>query len=324
MRAKTVNEFTRGGDPKETMGLGFSPRVKEMLRKVDLEKYFSKNNVNLHDPNGSIILMDIEIDDDYANEMSNKYNISFENEDGWGDWTVSGKYFDILRFMVNEQFITSKEIWNDEWDDEDDFMFYATEEDHYPIEDFLKIQEALKYADKVVDYEEVAKDYLPDNTEYLLIGEAPPHENPENYFYVPRKKGVGTGYQGFHKSLPGLVFQKFLGYKPTNEKEYIQALLELRELGVRLIDLVKDPLVVSERIKREGMRDEVIVHPEAVDVLVNAVPDLKDRVEELGVLEENIILLNLRSRVNTALKKSFPNARFYKSWNKFLEDPSFP
>ena len=140
MRAKFVNEFKRGGDPKETLGIGYSPRVKELLRKVDVKKYFSDNNLDMNDLNGEITLYDIEMNDEYSNKMSKEYNISFETEgDDWGDWNVSGEFFDILRFMVDEGLITNKEIWSeDEWGESEDFMFFATGEDYYPIEDFIK------------------------------------------------------------------------------------------------------------------------------------------------------------------------------------------
>jgi len=170
-----------------------------------------------------------------------------------------------------------------------------------------------KFASTTLDYEAIAEKYKPrGEIKHLLIGEAPPHENPDNYFYIPREKGVGTGFQGFHASLPGLVFKKFLGYVPTNKMEYVLCLKKLQAMGVWVIDLVPEPLVVNTRASG--------VDPEAVDVLVDAVPDLKRRVDDLGVPYKNIILLNLRSRVNTALIKAFPGAKPYKTWKQFLTD----
>ena len=158
-----------------------------------------------------------------------------------------------------------------------------------------------------MNYIELAEAFRPEEIRTLLIGEAPP-PNGTAYFYLPRVLSDIVSIRD-DRSLPTTIFYHYFKERPTTRARYRELLLQLKAMGVFLVDIYDEPIQVRN-------------HPENQAVILNAIPTLKERLELRNIIvnEAQMIFLVPRGGYNRTIRECFPAARI-ATWIDFrLED----
>ena len=158
-----------------------------------------------------------------------------------------------------------------------------------------------------MNYIELAEAFRPEEIRILLIGEAPP-PNGTSYFYLPRVLPDAVSIRD-DRSLPTTIFYHYFKERPTTIARYRELLLQLKAMGVFLVDIYGEPIQVRN-------------HPENQAVILNAIPTLKERLELRNIIvnEAQMIFLVPRGGYKRTIRECFPAARIV-TWIDFrLED----
>jgi hypothetical protein len=132
----------------------------------------------------------------------------------------------------------------------------------------------------MIDYELERNKYRPERIKTLLIGEAPPPSG-KSYFYVPKEMSLGRSIED-DTSLPATIFNHYFGRRPNNISEYKKFLIELKNMGVFLIDIIDEPIKIRGDKENENY-------------LISKLPELKLKIKALN--EEMQYSPNLRPEV---------------------------
>ena len=158
-------------------------------------------------------------------------------------------------------------------------------------------------------YQKLSDQYRPDTIRWLLVGEALPPSGV--YFYKPMKLRLGAAPEN-DRSPPSTIFGHYFGMRPENDSQYIDYLNRLKGMGIFLVDIVEEPLKISDR-SYPGW-----VNPVNLEKVVRNIGSLRDRlVERIIELDERItIFLLARNKYRRELKKYFPTSQML-TWKEF-------
>ena len=161
-----------------------------------------------------------------------------------------------------------------------------------------------------LNYFELSEKYRPEKVETLLVGEAPPPSG-EKYFYLPTKMNSDRAIR-FYVRLPATIFYHYFKSIPSSVEEYASFLLKLKNKNIFLIDILDEPLRITDRSSPKG------INKENQDILISMIPKLKEKIKNRGISisEDKIIFLLARSSYKNELKKEFPKAKFVR-WVDF-------
>ena len=155
----------------------------------------------------------------------------------------------------------------------------------------------------MIDYKKESKKYRPQLIKILLIGEAPP-PNQKTYFYVPKKLSLGRTIED-DTSLPSTIFNYYFHRRPKNIEEYEEFLIQLKEDGIFLIDIIDEPIPIRGNKENENY-------------LITQIPKLKDRMKSMNINvdEEKWIFLLARNSYKKYLNNDYPKAKKIR-WKDF-------
>ena len=155
----------------------------------------------------------------------------------------------------------------------------------------------------MIDYKKESKKYRPQLIKTLLIGEAPP-PNQKTYFYVPKKLSLGRTIED-DTSLPSTIFNHYFHRRPENIEEYEEFLIQLKEDGIFLIDIIDEPIPIRGNKENENY-------------LITQIPKLKDRMNSMNINvdEEKWIFLLARNSYKKYLNNEYPKAKKIR-WKDF-------
>ena len=159
-----------------------------------------------------------------------------------------------------------------------------------------------------IDYIAESDKYRPDNSQTLLVGEAPP-PNRTSYIYVPENMRNAQNVQN-DRSLPATIFNHYFGRRPADKNEYRDFLLRLKKLGVFIVDIYDQPIKVRNNQK-------------GLEKIVVAIPKLRGKLRDRGILvdEKRMIFLLARKNYTRQIRENFPNAKLVR-WIDFRMDGS--
>jgi hypothetical protein len=146
-----------------------------------------------------------------------------------------------------------------------------------------------------IDYFAQSEVYRPAVIKTLLVGEAPP-PNGKSYFYLPAVLRKAPSIR-HNRSLPATIFYNYFQKLPESKEEYAALLLQLKELGVFLVDIFDMPIKVRGSV--EGMRQ-----------IVEAIPMLRGKLKrrKIEVADENIVFLLARKSYRATIRREFPKS----------------
>lgn len=165
-----------------------------------------------------------------------------------------------------------------------------------------------------LDYQKLAKNFMPNEIKILLIGEAPP-PNGKKYFYrIPENYSPSSSIE-YDRSLPATIFNHYFGRRPKDEKEYECFLKCLKKRDIFLIDIINEPLKIRDKGRKNGINEDNIAK------LLSNLDYLKKRIEEFKIKNKNIIVIFLLARNNyiKKLKEKFEDVSFI-TWKCFRLD----
>src|SRR3974377_1408350 len=139
----------------------------------------------------------------------------------------------------------------------------------------------------VINYFEESENYKPEKVRVLLIGEAPPPSG-KTYFYIPREMTNNLPIEK-DTSLPATIFHHYFKKRPKTEDEYKALLMELKKLGIFLIDICDEPLRI---------RDNNGIHRGNLDRLIMEIANLRNKIELRGISIEDKDIIFLLPRLN--------------------------
>ena len=149
------------------------------------------------------------------------------------------------------------------------------------------------------EYHELAAKYRPKYIKHLLVAEAPPPSGV--YFYKPMKLALGASLEN-DRSLPSTIFGHYFGDRPTNIDQYFEFLDRLKEMGVFLVDILDNPVKISDRAYKGW------VNPTELQKVIDAIPKLKDHLNSRGILfnETRTTFLLARNKYTKQIRQSYP------------------
>ena len=147
----------------------------------------------------------------------------------------------------------------------------------------------------MIDYIRIRKKYKPKEIRTLLIGEAPP-PNGKTYFYIPRDMSQARNIEN-DRSLPATIFNHYFDRRPSTIVEYEDFLLDLKERGIFLMDIIDDPIKIRDNIENEKY-------------LVSQIPNLRNKIKSMGISleEEHWVFLLARTSYRSIIKREFPDS----------------
>ncbi len=145
----------------------------------------------------------------------------------------------------------------------------------------------------MIDYERERNKYRPEVIKTLLIGEAPPSSG-RTFFYVPQKLAIGKKIED-DTSLPSTIFNHYFDKRPESIEEYDKFLVELKQQGIFLIDILDEP----KRIRNNQANEQY---------LITHIPKLRDKVRTMGIelAESEWIFLRARNTYEKYLNIELP------------------
>ncbi len=154
-----------------------------------------------------------------------------------------------------------------------------------------------------LDYLALSEAYRPFVIETLLVGEAPPPSG-SSYFYLPMVLRKTPSIRD-NRSLPATIFHHYFLRLPESTEEYAAFLLQLKELGVFLVDLFDTPIQVRNS-------------PEGMQQIVGALPAFRDKLKRrsIEVEDESIVFLLARTSYRARIRREFPRSRLVR-WIDF-------
>ena len=161
----------------------------------------------------------------------------------------------------------------------------------------------------MLNYHLIAELYRPSKIEYLLIGEAPPPSG--EYFYRPMKLALQTKIEN-DKSLPSTIFNHYFDKRPESDNEYLSFLYSLKERGIFLVDIIDEPIRVSDR-SFYGW-----VNPGNLNKVIEGIDTLMDRLSRRGIKvpENRMIFLLTRKHYERNIREAFPSS-YRINWKDF-------
>ena len=161
----------------------------------------------------------------------------------------------------------------------------------------------------MLNYHLIAELYRPPKIEYLLIGEAPPPSG--EYFYKPMKLALWTKIEN-DKSLPSTIFNHYFDKRPESDDEYLSFLYLLKERGIFLVDIIDEPIKVSDR-SYYGW-----VNPGNLNKVIEGIDTLMDRLNQRGIEmeEDRMIFLLARKHYERNIREAFPSS-YRINWKDF-------
>ena len=100
-----------------------------------------------------------------------------------------------------------------------------------------------------INYFEESEKFKPKEVKILLVGEAPPPSG-KTYFYVPKPMSNKRPIKD-DRSLPATIFYHYFKERPETVERYIELLNKLKDMGIFLVDIIDEPIRISDR-KVEG------------------------------------------------------------------------
>ncbi len=164
--------------------------------------------------------------------------------------------------------------------------------------------------EKSINYLLESEKYKPKKIKTLLIGESPPPSG-KTYFYVPKPMSNKRLIED-EWSLPATIFYHYFKERPETIERYIELLERLKDEGVFLIDIVDDPIKISDR-KVKGC-----IVKNNLEYLISRIPLLRNKTRSRGIdiEDENIIFLLARKQYKKYLDEEFPKSQKRK-WIDF-------
>ncbi len=155
---------------------------------------------------------------------------------------------------------------------------------------------------KPINYFKESEKYRPKEVKTLLVGEAPPSSG-KTYFYVPKAMSNKRPIKN-DRSLPATIFCHYFRERPERVERYIELLNKLKDRGIFLMDIVDEPIKISDRKLKGGIIQENI------EYLINQIPLLRNKISSRGIdiEDENIIFLLARKHYKRHLDEEFPNS----------------
>ena len=168
--------------------------------------------------------------------------------------------------------------------------------------------------EKLINYFEASEKFRPKEVKTLLIGEAPPPSG-KTYFYVPRPMSSKRPIKD-DRSLPATIFYHHFRKRPETVERYIELLNKLKDRGIFLMDIVDDPIKISDRNLTGG------INQENLEYLVRQIPLLRNKIRSRGIdiEDENIIFLLARKHYKKYLDEAFPKSQKIR-WIDFQLSP---
>ena len=168
--------------------------------------------------------------------------------------------------------------------------------------------------EKLINYFEESEEFRPIEVKILLVGEAPPPSG-KTYFYVPKPMSNKRPIKD-DRSLPATIFYHYFKERPETVERYIELLNKLKDRGIFLMDIVDDPIKISDRNLKGGIAQENL------EYLVRQIPLLRNKIRSRGIYieDENIIFLLARKHYKKYLDKEFPNSQKIR-WIDFRLSP---
>ena len=105
---------------------------------------------------------------------------------------------------------------------------------------------------KAINYFKESEKFRPEEIEILLVGEAPPPSG-KTYLYVPKPMLIKRPIKN-DRSLPATIFYHYFRERPKTVERYIELLNKLKDRGIFLMDIVDDPIKISDRNLKGGNR----------------------------------------------------------------------
>ncbi len=161
----------------------------------------------------------------------------------------------------------------------------------------------------IMDYHRVAKSFRPATIEYLLIGEAPPPSGV--YFFKPIRLSLRANVEN-DRVLPSTIFNHYFNKRPESVDEYLSFLTSLKLRGIFLVDIIDEPVKVSDR-SYPGW-----VNPENLEKVREGIGTLKNRLSQRGIMipENRMIFLLARKHYEKDIREAFPSA-YRIGWKDF-------
>jgi hypothetical protein len=146
-----------------------------------------------------------------------------------------------------------------------------------------------------IGYLSQSEKYRPEVIETLLVGESPP-PNGKSYFYLPTTLRNNVPIVE-NRSLPATIFYHYFQRLPTNEKEYGDLLMKLKQRRVFLVDLVDEPIRV--RGSSEG-----------IERIIEAIPKLRAKLarRNIDISDERVVFLLARGNYRKWIREAFPKS----------------
>ena len=155
---------------------------------------------------------------------------------------------------------------------------------------------------KPINYFEASEKFKPKEVKVLLVGEAPPPSG-KTYFYVPKPMSNKRPIKN-DRSLPATIFYHYFRERPETVERYIELLNKLKDRGIFLMDIVDEPIKISDRKVKGGIIQENL------EYIINQIPLLRNKISSRGINieDENIIFLLARKNYKRHLVGEFPNS----------------
>jgi len=102
-----------------------------------------------------------------------------------------------------------------------------------------------------IKYFQESEEYRPKEVKTLLVGEAPPPSG-KTCFYVPKPMSNKRLIKD-DRSLPATIFYHYFRERSETVERYIELLNKLKDKGIFLMDIVDEPIKISDRRLKGGI-----------------------------------------------------------------------